>query len=65
MPMLRQKYKTYEGARRRAAFENMVAPGEFQRGQRARLYTYAVVQIDGMWRVERRLPPKPAKKGGV
>lgn len=60
MKLIAQKYKTYEGARKRAAFENSVAPGEFKRGDKARLYRYHVVADpnDGnAWRVERVAAP--------
>jgi hypothetical protein len=36
--LLREKYKTYEGARKRTAFENGLAKGEFQRGDKAKHY---------------------------
>jgi hypothetical protein len=32
--LLREKYKTYEGARKRCAFENGIAPGEYARGDK-------------------------------
>lgn len=52
---LRENYKTIEGARKRAAFENGVAPSEFRSGYKARLYAYRVVaKPDGTgWKVER------------
>ena len=54
MKLLREKYKTVEGARKRAAFENAVARGEFERGDKARIYRYTVVrEDDGTWRVQR------------
>ncbi len=58
MKLISTKYKTYEGARKRAAFENSVAPGEFKRGDKARLYRYSVVRdaVDlGVWRVAREV----------
>ena len=55
MKLLKEIYKTYEGARKRAAFENAVAPGEFQRGGKARLYRYLVVAENGHWRVQRQI----------
>jgi hypothetical protein len=39
-------FKTYEGARKRAAFENAMAKGEFQRGEKAKLYHYEIVESD-------------------
>jgi hypothetical protein len=47
-------FKTYEGARKRAAFENAMAKGEFQRGDKAKLYSYRVVdEGNNTWRVVR------------
>ncbi len=60
MKLIREKYKTYEGARKRAAFENAIAPGEFKRGDKARLYRYHVVADPNdseAWRVERIAAP--------
>jgi hypothetical protein len=59
--LLREKYKSYEGARKRAAFENGIAGSEYRNGYKAMLYFYAVVADptgDG-WRVERRREPVP------
>jgi hypothetical protein len=39
------KYKTYEGARKRAAFETATQPGEVARGDRAKAYRWFAVQI--------------------
>jgi hypothetical protein len=47
-------YKTYEGARKRAAFENGVAPSEFKNGYKVKLYAYTVEpQEGGGFRVRR------------
>lgn len=54
--MLAAKYKTYEGARKRAAFENGVAPGEYKRGETAHQYQYTVIAdpyYQDTWRVQR------------
>jgi hypothetical protein len=53
--LLREKYKTYEGARKRCGFENGVAISEFKNGYKARLYHYRVVADPAGegWRVER------------
>lgn len=52
--LLREKYKTYEGARKRAAFENGLAPSEFRNGYKVRLYHYRVIRTIGDdYRVER------------
>lgn len=55
MRLLGAKYKTYEGARKRAGFENGVAPSEYRRGYEARLYRYRVVTVDGIYRVAREV----------
>lgn len=43
MKLLRETYKTYEGALRRCAFENGIAKSEYERGYKAKLYHYTVV----------------------
>ncbi len=43
MKLLREIYKTYEGARKRAGFENGIAPSEYARGDKAHLYRYRVI----------------------
>jgi len=53
MKLLREKYKTAEGAGKRAAFENGLARGEYSRGDKARVYFYSVVVEDGCYRVKR------------
>jgi hypothetical protein len=55
---LREKYKTYEGARKRTAFENGVAKSEFEHGYKSRRYHYTTVaDPDGNgWRVQRNVP---------
>ena len=52
--LLKERYKTYEGARKRAAFENDLARGEFERGDKAK-HSHYVVRIigDADYRVER------------
>jgi hypothetical protein len=55
--LLREKYKTQEGARKRAAFENSLALSEFLRGHKPRHYRYrTVLDAEGRWRVARELP---------
>lgn len=60
--LLREKYKTREGAAQRARFENAIASSEFERGFRAKLYQYTAVPASAddveragfvHWRVER------------
>lgn len=41
--LLKEKYKTYSGALKRAQFENALAHGEHRRGRKAKLYRYTVV----------------------
>jgi len=62
MKMLKEQYKSYEGARKRAAFENGLARGEFERGYKAKRYRYSVIahhnageSVDTplVWRVQR------------
>lgn len=55
--LLKEKYKTREGAEKRCRFENALAKGEFKRGDKARHYAYSVVlESDGAWRVQRSSP---------
>lgn len=51
--LLREKYKTFHGAAQRAAFERGVAPSEYRAGCAARVYSFRVVEHDGLYRVER------------
>ncbi len=52
--LLKEEYKTYDGAHKRARFENGVAPSEYKHGIKARLYHYTVIpQENGTWRVQR------------
>jgi len=53
MRLLKEKYKTWEGAHKRARFENGVAPSEFKNGYKARLYRYSVIEQDSVYRVAR------------
>ena len=60
MKLLREKYKTWEGANKRCRFENGVAESEFRNGYKAKLYHYTVVEADShdcaqgnSWRVAR------------
>jgi hypothetical protein len=56
MKLLREKYKTEDGARKRAAFENSLAASEYQRGYKARHYRYTTELVDGSYRVARHIP---------
>ena len=51
--LLKEKYKTYEGARKRAAFENGLARHEFEQGYKAKHYHYSVITENDTWRVAR------------
>jgi hypothetical protein len=53
MKLLSQRYKTYDGASKRAGFENGLARFEYERGYKARLYHYSIVLEDGAYRVKR------------
>jgi hypothetical protein len=54
MKLLREKYKTWEGAHKRCGFENGVARSEYERGYKAKLYRYTLTQDDsGAYRVAR------------
>lgn len=56
MKLLREKYKTYDGALKRCGFENSLAKSEFERGFKAKHYHYTVVEQDGAYRVARHNP---------
>lgn len=58
--LLREKYKTFEGATKRCAFERSLAPFEHRQGYKAHVYSYRVVQVDGQYRVERFRPEAKA-----
>lgn len=64
--LLKEVYKTFEGARKRAAFENACAKGEFLRGDRAKIYRYTILPMtDGTFRVVRDNPvPEYSEKHG-
>lgn len=53
MKLLKEVYKTRDGAVRRCGFENGVAAGEYRRGDKAKLYRYTVEQTGEVWRVAR------------
>lgn len=55
MKLLKEIYKTYDGAHKRAAFENGVARSEYERGYKAKHYRYLVVQENDVWRVARNI----------
>jgi hypothetical protein len=62
MKLLREKYKTIEGAMKRRGFENGVAKSEFERGYKAKLYRYTVITERDhtgaeIFRVARFVPP--------
>jgi hypothetical protein len=55
MKLLKEKYKTYDGAQKRCGFENGVAKSEFEQGYKSRHYHYTVqTDTDGHWRVARQ-----------
>lgn len=52
--LLKEIYKTHEGARRRAEFENSIAASDFNHGRTAKHYRYNIVTDDNVtWRVAR------------
>ncbi len=51
--LLKEVYTTYEGARKRAAFENGVAKGEFERGGKAKHYHYSIMSFENYYKVAR------------
>lgn len=55
MKLLATQYKTFDGASRRAQFENAMARSDFARGRKAKLYRYRVVRLGHApdYRVER------------
>ena len=52
--LLREIYKTREGAEKRARFENGIAVFEHRHGYKAGLYHYVAIEHEGNWRVQRR-----------
>jgi len=61
MKLLKEVYKTYEGARKRAAFENGLAKSEFERGYKAKHYYYAIVPEGACFRVQRTIRGQEVK----
>jgi hypothetical protein len=55
MKLLKEKYKTWDGAHKRCAFENGLAKSEFERGYKAKHYKYSMIEQDGAWRVAREV----------
>lgn len=53
--LLKQVYKTWEGASKCARFENGVALSEYRNGIKANVYHYTVVPEGDKWRVQRSL----------
>lgn len=54
MKLLKEVYKTREGAEKRARFENGLAAFEHRQGYKAKHYRYVVVEHEGAWRVQRQ-----------
>ena len=55
MKLLKEKYKTYDGADKRRRFENGLAKSEFKMGYKAKHYHYTVVPDGDGWRVCRQV----------
>lgn len=54
--VLKEAYKTYDGAWKRCGFENGVAAAEFKNGCKPKLYRYTVkADENGSWRVVRNV----------
>lgn len=53
--LLKETYKSLEGAQKRCAFENALARGESARGDKAKHYVYTIVTEGGAWRVARNV----------
>jgi hypothetical protein len=54
--LLKEIYKTFQGARKRCAFEDAMAKSEFERGDKARLYIHTIAKGDDeTWRVTRNV----------
>ncbi len=58
--LLKETYKTYEGARKRAAFENGLAKYEFEQEYKAKHYYYSIIEENGIYRVQRSVPVSKA-----
>lgn len=54
--LLRERYKTWDGANKRCGFENAMAKGEYERGDKAKFYRYTIVKEGEDYRVARCLP---------
>jgi hypothetical protein len=52
---LKERYRTHEGARKRCAFENGIAKGEYERGDKAKNYKYTIDFDVAVWRVVRNI----------
>jgi hypothetical protein len=61
MRLLKEIYKTYEGARKRAAFENGLARSEYERGYKAKRYQYSILEENGAYRVQRGISNNPTE----
>lgn len=62
MKLLKEVYKTREGAARRCGFENGIAASEYRRGDKAKHYRYTVEHMGEVWRVARHSPPPAARQ---
>ncbi len=61
--LLKETYKTHDGASKRCRFENAIAKSEYDRGYKSNRYYYAVcADSNGAWRVSRNvMVTDPAK----
>ena len=54
MKLLKEVYKTRDGAEKRARFENAIAKSRWSRGDIAKLYHYTAIPHEGAYRVLRQ-----------
>jgi hypothetical protein len=52
--LLKQVFKTYEGALKRVRFENAIARDQHRMG-RGMLYNFTLVKVDGGYRINREI----------
>jgi hypothetical protein len=60
--LLREKYKTWDGAQKRCGFENGVAKSEFEHGHKAKHYRYTIVKEGEFYRVARCVQVETAEE---
>lgn len=53
--LLKEVYKTFDGAKKRCGFENGIAGSEYRNGCKAKHYVYTIVKEGDAWRVARNI----------